>query len=342
MKFRQLQIQYQPEVASLLVQLPESSTDHDVIHDTPLYLPSSLSPETLSKCSKRLVSMEEELRIGQCRDCLVQLRTKLSAQARLLKYKYVNVRHQALNTRSRSLLNRVNKKIETVATRYRHAFAMLQVLDRSGGAEWRSEFLALRSQDVRGLSQMELCDVPQERAEELQARTLLSGGVVPEGNRTVSWIWRGSLKGSFGDQDGQDEYGEGWFYPLDRANRLLISSRPDFRLEWSKAYARQARWKEEFMLLKEEMRRVLTFLKWKSNNWLQKGDTQVISSLTQCPYQLEGLRAYACRQANVFSDIHDHFLGIWMGLELPREHMIESVYPVSLGSDAMELDGGDM
>jgi hypothetical protein len=34
--------------------------------------------------------METELRIGQCRDSLAQLRTKLNAQARLLKHKYIS------------------------------------------------------------------------------------------------------------------------------------------------------------------------------------------------------------------------------------------------------------
>lgn len=93
------------------------------------------------------------------------------------------------------------------------------------------------------------------------------------------------------------------------------------------------------MLLKEEMRRVLAFLKWRSDDWLRKGGTQVISPLAHCPYQLEGLRAYAHRQANVFNNIHNHFLGIWTGLELPREHLTEPVYPVNLDSDSMELDG---
>jgi len=89
------------------------------------------------------------------------------------------------------------------------------------------------------------------------------------------------------------------------------------------------------------MRRVLAFLKWRSDGWLLKGYSQLISSLTGCPHQLEGLRAYACRQANVFSDIHNHFLSIWKGLELPREHLAEPIYPVDLTSDAMELDGDD-
>lgn len=213
-RFRQLQAHYQPEVVPLLTRLPSIDQDLDTIHEASLFLPSSLPPETLSKCSKRLVSMEKKLRISQCRDSLAQLRTKLTAQARLLKHKFVHVRHQAPNTRARNLLNRVNNKIETIATKYRHALAMLQALDQCGASEWRLEFLELRKQDVRCLSQVELPDAPtQARAEELHERTLLNGGITPEGNRTVSWIWRGSLKGGSKDQ-GQDEFSEGWLIPF--------------------------------------------------------------------------------------------------------------------------------
>jgi len=215
MKFRRLQPHYQPEVTPLLSQLPETAMDPDSIHDAPLYLPSSLPPEILKKCSRRLVLVEKELRIGQCRDSLSYLRTKLNAQARLLKHKYVNARGQGPNTRSLGLINRVNTKTNAAASRYRHAFAMLRILDwsTSGGSEWRSEFFELKLQDVRGLSVAELPDAPtQEHAEQLQARSLLNGGVPPEGNRTVSWIWRGSLKDSSEGQGVQDEYGEGlWF-----------------------------------------------------------------------------------------------------------------------------------
>ena len=94
-------------------------------------------------------------------------------------------------------------------------------------------------------------------------------------------------------------------------------------------------------LLKEEMRRILAYLSWKSDDWLQKGDLCVISSLTRCPLQLEGLRAYLCWQANVFTDIHNHFLSIWQGLELPREHLTESIHPLAQDSDVMQMDGDD-
>lgn len=89
------------------------------------------------------------------------------------------------------------------------------------------------------------------------------------------------------------------------------------------------------------MRRVLAFLVWKSDDWHKKGDTKVISSLTDSLHRLEGLRAYAYRQACVFRDIHDNFLGIWKGFELPREHLTEPIPPTGRDQDAMELDGED-
>jgi len=148
--------------------------------------------------------MERELRIGQCRDTLAQLRTKLTAQARLLKHKYVHVRNQNPNTRFRGVMNRNTTKIEAVIAKYRHAFAMLKILDPQGRSGWGPEFLELRKQDIRYLSEAELpaASTPS-RADELYARTLLNGGVSPEGNRTVSWIWRGSFRG------GCEEHGEG-------------------------------------------------------------------------------------------------------------------------------------
>ena len=340
-KFRQLQTRYQPEVSSLLPQpsLSVSETDPgtDAIQNAPLLLPSSLPPEYLDRCSKRLVVIETELRIGQCRNSLSQLCANLAAKTRLLKYKYVNVRHQAPNTRSRDLVNQTSEKIDACTVKYRHAFKTLQTLDPSDNFKWQSEFHELRPQDVRGLAQPELPSAPtQERAEELLARSLLNGGGIPEGNQTVSWIWRGLLK----DSDGQTEYSE---RPLLHSHRafMVADAGAEFRIEWSKARARQARWSEEVALLKEEMRRVLESLKWKSNDWLRKGCPEAISALSTCPYQLEGLRAYASRQANVFGMLRKHFLGIWSGLEIPQEYLTERTHPIHLDSDLMELDGDD-
>ena len=279
--------------------------------------------------------MEEELQIGQCRDSLAQLRTNLTTQARILKYKYVHVRHQAPNTRSRNLLHRINVKIDTTAVKYQRALIALQALDTNDKSKWRLEFLELRKQDVRCLSQAELPKAPtQKRAEELHARSLLNGAT-PKGNRTVSWIWRGSL-GS-----GGDKYNKGQLTSCYSFDPLLMTQ-TEFRLEWSKAYARQAWWSEEVLLLQEEMRRALEYMRWKCDDWLRKCRSEVISLLATCPLQLEGLCAYACRQADVFSSFHTHFSGIWKGLEPPREHLDEPFYSADLSPDAMQLDGEDI
>ena len=127
--------------------------------------------------------METELQVAQCHDSLTQLRTQLSAQARLSKYKFVHVRHQRPNTRSRNSIGRVDAKIEALATKYRRAFATLPTLDPHGKSRWRLEFLELKNQDVRALSEAELPDAPtQACAQQLQARSLLGGGGAPEGN----------------------------------------------------------------------------------------------------------------------------------------------------------------
>jgi hypothetical protein len=95
------------------------------------------------------------------------------------------------------------EKITTIAAKYRHAFSMLCVLDPDG-SEWSSKFQELGKQDVRCFAEAELPEAPtEERMQELHERTLLNGGVESEGNRTVSWIWRGSLK------DGSEQLGEG-------------------------------------------------------------------------------------------------------------------------------------
>lgn len=208
-----MQMQFQPEVQPLLCLLPLTNTDSDVIHDTLLYLPSSLPPDILAGCSRRLVLMETELRTGQCRDCLTQLRTRLNTQAHLLKHKYVNVRHQAPNTRSKELLNRTTTRINAITVKYHSALKSLQALDKDEEAGWRSEFLELGGDDLRSLSEPKLPSAPtRDRALEIQARSLLNGGALPEGTRTISWIWRGAIKGGLVDNEGngdQSDYGEG-------------------------------------------------------------------------------------------------------------------------------------
>ena len=177
---------YQPELATIATPL-----DDDVV-DVSLCLPSSLPPETRANSSPKLVQMERELRLGQCHDSLSSLRLHLHSRSRLLKDKYLNVRHQGPNTKSRELVNRVSARISACADKYRAARSALDALDPDPVAPWRRELLILQAKDIRGMSEPKLPDHPDpERAKAIQTRALLNGGVFPDGTQTLSWIWRG-------------------------------------------------------------------------------------------------------------------------------------------------------
>lgn len=114
---------------------------------------------------------------------------------------------------------------------------------------------------------------------------------------------------------------------------------PVYQLEWSKSYARTHRWKEEVELLKEEMRRTLKFLEWKSSSWVSKASTFDPSLLTAFT---EGLNAYAFRQADVFMSLRDHFLSLWQGLKV-LERTPDYPAPISVHiEEVMQgVEGGD-
>lgn len=185
-----------------------NATEIDVL-DASLNLPSALPPDIRAQSPPKLVAMERALRLGQCQDTLTSLRLHLSSRSRLIKDKLINVRHQGPNTKSRTLLARVSDRISVYADKYRAAYSALNVLDPDPGAEWRREFLYLQPKDVRGISEPSLQDhLDPARAETVRARTLLSGGAYPEGNRTISWIWMGFPTDS---KSGTPQYNEGEF-----------------------------------------------------------------------------------------------------------------------------------
>ena len=203
-KLRQLQRVYQPEL-----NLTPLSPDDDVLN-LPLFLPSGLPRDTRSK-SPKLAEMEKDLRLGQCSDALDSLRINLHSKSGLLKDKYINVRHQGPNTRSREFIGRISSRISVAADRYTVAYTALDALDPDSAAEWRTEFRPLHANDIRGMSESSLPDHPDpERASAILARTLLNGGAYPEGNHALSWIWRGAPT-SDGTVSG---YNEGLAYSL--------------------------------------------------------------------------------------------------------------------------------
>jgi hypothetical protein len=79
------------------------------------------------------------------------------------------------------------------------------------------------------------------------------------------------------------------------------------RIEWCKSRARAMRWSEEVELLLEEMRRVQQFLRWHAHWWVFQGSRKESVSAEQ----LEGLIAYAGRQADQRRALREEFSWIW-------------------------------
>ena len=96
------------------------------------------------------------------------------------------------------------------------------------------------------------------------------------------------------------------------------------RIEWCKARARAQRWSEEVRLLLEEMRRVLQFLQWKALVWDGRADflqrdldaaghstDKLLGSRLLLASRIEGVQAYARRQAHIQREIYNHCMMLW-------------------------------
>ena len=129
-----------------------------------------------------------------------------------------------------------------------------------------------------------------------------TGQRIGEGTREVSWIWLDpqALKSAVCDATRVEGKHEMLCY-------LVLQSIIAMKIKWLKSRARVQRWTEEVNLLPEEMRRVLLSLEFHSAWWsgLQSGWEGVDDCL------LNGIRAYALRQADTLNKIHAHFVRLW-------------------------------
>lgn len=88
---------------------------------------------------------------------------------------------------------------------------------------------------------------------------------------------------------------------------LLIGHALGVRVEWMKARARALRWKEELLLLPEEIRRTIAYHQWKAEWWEQRAflRTDIDSVLA------EGLRSYSARQTTIRRELAGQAHSLW-------------------------------
>ncbi|KAJ7714051.1 hypothetical protein DFH07DRAFT_974574 [Mycena maculata] len=297
-RLRTLQATYTPAsiVALNAWPAPKDGDEEEPIEREPLFLPSALTAEPL----KGLAMIEDSLRDAQCSTMLQLLRRQLNVKSRLLNYKKLHARNQGPNTRARTTVERNEMKIRLHSEKYQMAWEAKRRL--VGGDPARVGWRLLMAEDIRCMedaaelargADKRMAQEARRREREQALRT--AGELLPlteveqvaEGERAarggenvgkVSWIW--TVAGTAGtDADLEDA----------------------LRIEWSKAYARTRRWREEECLLAEETRRLPVFLEFRAQEW--EGRARVVPVGVWKAAEAEGGIVYALKQAAMFRDI---------------------------------------
>lgn len=154
--------------------------------DIPLFLPSSLPSRV--QVSKLLYEYEFRLRRAQAYEALEELRGHLRLRTHMWQYKDKNIRGQSANTRSNNLINNVQIRANTSATKYRAAHAALHVLSKhTGDVGWDTSLQELADTDIRAFTD----DTDGETQAEKRRREKKNKGKkgLGEGRKKLSWIW---------------------------------------------------------------------------------------------------------------------------------------------------------
>ncbi|KAF9550947.1 hypothetical protein CPC08DRAFT_738337 [Agrocybe pediades] len=338
---RQLLPVYMPGIVQYRADQAQSgvtegtSTVSDHPEEAELWLPSHIpQAHRVRICVPNLPEKEEKLRLAQCYDALDTIRHILKIKSRMVAFKNQNVRGQREGTRSRAIIDRVHERARAAAEKYRAVRAAYMKLTRPG--QWEETLRVLHDGDLRSYrdpntlqprqprrgiledDQLEMMNAqPQDEdkdEEELslftQIRERRDG--TGETRRTLSWIWTTNSSAENVHEDSDD---------------IL-------RAEWAKSRARAARAREEVLLLKEEMRRMLLFLEWKAAWW----DQQLTSRQVNSKELAEGLQAYTNSQACLQRALLAEFRKLWKAPLDEEENGDED----ENASDDDESDGEDL
>ncbi|KAJ7873817.1 hypothetical protein B0H14DRAFT_2215648, partial [Mycena olivaceomarginata] len=301
-KLRLMQRRYSP---GALQRLATAGDDVEAVEAErmPLLLPSGLSAAgSLPPLSvPELAAAEARLRDAQCAGSLDLIRHGLGVKRRLQTYKTLHSRRQHQTTRSRSLVDLQQRKIEVAAATYRQArLARLALTHVAGSASWRPlEKADLRmledEEEAKKRKQRAMKGKRKEAAQENEQGEVRGVPGMGEKNRLISWIWQGAgYTGGVLGQELQD----------------------GVRVEWCKAYARVKRWREEVLLLQEEMNRCLRTLEWQAGVWDQRATREhYCGRIVYAEAHLQGAMALAARQAAMRRKLASRFHQLWWSAE---------------------------
>lgn len=281
--WREVQLVYTPHVASLLSHTqppPETgaatpnSTPDTLPEHIPLYLPSSLPSHIRALPElEEICQLECRLRQPQADDALAEIRLQRRVIQGLWQFKRLNISGTGNrpNTKILTLYKRFDNKTQRAAEKYRSAWHALSTLDPNGS--WSTRLKELKREHISGPGR-EPNDVSNSRYE-------------------PSWIWlvpRVSGSSNMEMTLGEDEFNNG------------------MRVEWAKARARKRRWNEELLIVEEEMRRAIIYLRWKADWWDERSTLRSHADGSI----LSGVSGYAYKQAAICDRMAERFAVHWL------------------------------
>ncbi|KAJ7023233.1 hypothetical protein C8F04DRAFT_1193689 [Mycena alexandri] len=282
--FRKLQRTYMPAVRRYLTRTQRVEWDGGgkELESTRLFMPSDLSTVKVREkaCVKGLDGVEARLRDGEAGEVLDGLRDGLRTRTATTRFKVRNWSGQRALTRGQGILGLVNLKIHTCKLRYRYTRQAL--LKLKGHGEWEDRLRVLTEDDVRALNERALTDEEKSERERLRAagEMVEEGGIALAGDlvsgethRTLSWIWYAVQK----KEKGKEE---------EKLHEAL-------HVEWW--------WREELVLVEEEMWRTIEYGAWAEERWRARASARTVMLGTAVPIAFEvaeGVRAYALEHAD--------------------------------------------
>ncbi|KAJ7729886.1 hypothetical protein B0H14DRAFT_3518191 [Mycena olivaceomarginata] len=273
-KLRIMQRKYSPGALQRLATAADPAEPPEA-ERAPLFLPSGLSP---LQAMPPLSSLEV-------------IRHGLIVKRRLQTYKTLHSRRQHQNTRSRTLVDGQQRKIDLAAATYRHArTARLALVHAAGACSWR----ALEKADLR---------LPEDEEEAKRRKQRAMKGKRKEAQqRITSWIWyaAGGTEGVVGE-----------------------AMHEGVRVEWSKAYARVKRWREEAV-------------QWDQRATPDHYTGQIAYSATHA----QGAMALAARAAAVRRKLASRFRRLWCKVS-DRVAGEDGASSSGSGGDSDSDDSGD-
>jgi hypothetical protein len=205
-RFRTLQRIYMPGAMDAIAAAEEERENDDPApkpEHIKLWMPNEMAatgPDDLLRgCVPGMVDMEARLRVAQCENSLVGLRSRLHAKRFLIDHRNANVTGQVASTKARTLIGQVGERVDAQAKRYRRGRAALVAL--KGSAAY-PHFRVLApgdltldgdGEDTDAAARKKLAMIGAGRG----ART--PRNVAGTSKRVMSWIW--TAPGAFDDEE---------------------------------------------------------------------------------------------------------------------------------------------